>query len=219
MWERAFAEGSESERKECDDQVKTSYQVWECWWVIIIVNGSLRQFGEWGEWVKVVQGNENAHTRHFLPIDAFVSVHPKSRPVSISLSRWSIKQTSCVRAASRFTLPLPPCHASRAAPRFLSRVLRRTIPEGAARMRYARDGERRRVVKRNLAKFVRKSLKLRNRKWKTVIEIVEVWRKGNMDYGIGVLVERGLEESKFFLLMIWDWANLANEADTWLFIE
>jgi len=69
-------------------------------------------------------------------------------------------------------------------------------------MRYARDGERRRVVKRNLAKFVRKSLKLRNRKWKTVIEIVEVWRKGNMDYGIGVLVERGLEESKFFLLMI-----------------
>jgi len=27
VWERAFAEGSESERKECDDQVKTSYQV------------------------------------------------------------------------------------------------------------------------------------------------------------------------------------------------
>lgn len=107
-----------------------------------------------------------------------------------------------MRAASRFTLPLPPCHASCAAPRFLSRILRRTIPERPTRTRYARDVERKRVLKRNLAKFVRKSLKLRNRNWKTVIEIFEVWRKVNMDYGIGFLVERGLEESSFIIIII-----------------
>ncbi|KAK7342377.1 hypothetical protein VNO80_25327 [Phaseolus coccineus] len=58
-----------------------------------ILNGSLRQFGEWG--VNLVQGNEYTHTRHFLPFDAFVSVHPKSPPVPLPLVNQSNSLCAC----------------------------------------------------------------------------------------------------------------------------
>ena len=88
--------------------VKSNYCGW--WWIGIFLNGSLRQFGEWG--VNLVKGNEYTHTRHFLPFDAFVSVHPKSPPVPVPLPLVNQSNTLC---ACRDSLHSPTTTAPRVA--------------------------------------------------------------------------------------------------------
>ncbi|CAJ1978899.1 unnamed protein product [Sphenostylis stenocarpa] len=127
----------------------------------IFLNGSMRQFGEWGvnlvQWERVHQ-----HTRHFLPLDAFVSVHPKSRPVPLPLVNQSNKHLVCVPRVASLSLSH---RATRRVPRprFALAFCTARSQRGHTRTRFERDGARKRVVKRNGAKFVPESMKLRRK--------------------------------------------------------